>query len=58
MAEDMARNLKPAKALGMTTLWVDNGSEQGPLDAALDFVDYRVSDLADWLHDVTESLHA
>ena len=24
--EDMARNLKPAKALGMTTVWVDNGS--------------------------------
>ena len=28
--EDMARNLKPAKAIGMTTVWVDNGSEQGP----------------------------
>ena len=26
--EDMARNLKPAKAIGMTTVWVDNGSEQ------------------------------
>ena len=26
--EDMARNLKPAKAIDMTTVWVDNGSEQ------------------------------
>ena len=26
--EDMARNLKPAKAIGMTTVWVNNGSEQ------------------------------
>ena len=27
-ADDMVRNLAPAKALGMTTVWVDNGSEQ------------------------------
>ncbi|MGJ3628053.1 HAD-IA family hydrolase [Sphingomonas sp. MMS24-JH45] len=26
--EDMARNLKPAKAIGMATVWIDNGSEQ------------------------------
>ena len=26
--EDMARNLAPAKAIGMTTVWIDNGSEQ------------------------------
>ena len=29
LVDDMARNLKPAKALGMTTVWVDNGSERG-----------------------------
>ncbi len=29
MVEDMAQNLKPAKELGMTTVWVDNGSERG-----------------------------
>src|SRR3546814_2995180 len=27
--EDMARNLTSAKALGMTTVWQDNGSESG-----------------------------
>ena len=48
-AEDMARNLKPAKALGMTTLWVDNGSEQAGEVAAPDYVDYRTADLGDWL---------
>ena len=48
-AEDMARNLKPAKALGMTTLWVDNGSEQAGEVAAPDFVDYRTADLGEWL---------
>ena len=29
LADDMAQNLAPAKALGMTTVWVDNGSERG-----------------------------
>jgi putative hydrolase of the HAD superfamily len=48
-ADDMARNLAPAKALGMTTLWVDNGSEQGPEVAERGFVDYRTDDIAGWL---------
>jgi putative hydrolase of the HAD superfamily len=47
--EDMARNLAPAKALGMTTVWIDNGSEQGH-DADRSYVDHRITDLADWLH--------
>ena len=49
--EDMARNLAPAKALGMTTVWLDNGSEQGR-DADRSFVDFHITDLADWLHSV------
>jgi putative hydrolase of the HAD superfamily len=50
--EDMARNLKPAKAIGMTTVWVNNGSEQGrePDDRA--YVDYEVTDLSQWLHEI------
>ena len=50
--EDMARNLKPAKAIGMTTVWVNNGSEQGrePDDRA--YVDYEVTDLGAWLHEI------
>jgi len=51
-ADDMVRNLAPAKALGMVTLWVDNGSEQGPDPAEPDFVDYRTGDIAGWLADV------
>jgi putative hydrolase of the HAD superfamily len=57
--EDMARNLAPAKALGMTTVWLDNGSEQGgseqSRDADRSFVDYRITDLADWLHSILEN---
>ena len=56
-ADDMARNLAPAKALGMATLWVDNGSEQGPEADAVatpDFVDYRTDDIGAWLNAVLE----
>jgi putative hydrolase of the HAD superfamily len=52
-AEDMARNLVPAKALGMTTVWVDNGSEQASHDADLGYIDYRVADIGTWLRDIT-----
>jgi putative hydrolase of the HAD superfamily len=51
-ADDMARNLAPAKAIGMTTLWIDNGSEQGPELAEADFIDYRSTDIAGWLNGV------
>ena len=47
--EDMARNLKPAKALGMTTVWVDNGSEMGGHDADRAFIDYVTHDIGEWL---------
>ena len=47
--EDMARNLKPAKALGMTTVWVDNGSEMGGHDADAAFIDYVTRDIGEWL---------
>ncbi len=54
-ADDMVRNLAPARAIGMTTLWIDNGSEQGPQAAPAelpDFVDHRTSSIAGWLHGV------
>lgn len=52
-ADDMARNLRPAKAIGMTTVWVDNGSEQDH-DADRAFVDHRTDDIARWLGDALE----
>lgn len=48
--EDMARNLAPAKALGMTTVWIDNSSDQGPPgDDGLAHVDYRSTCVASGL---------
>ncbi|MBV8973066.1 MAG: pyrimidine 5'-nucleotidase [Sphingomonadaceae bacterium] len=55
--DDMARNLPPAKALGMTTVWVDNGSEQGPGDVP-DGIDLRITDLEAWLTGVVAELEA
>lgn len=52
-AEDMARNLAPAKAIGMTTLWVDNGSEQTPGGDDRSFIDFTCTDITAWLHDHT-----
>lgn len=56
--EDMARNLKPAKALGMTTVWVDNGSEQASHEADAAFIDHRIDDVGAWLHDITRGENA
>ena len=53
-ADDMARNLAPAKAIGMTTLWVDNGSEQAT-DAARDHIDFTTHDVTAWLHAILET---
>jgi len=50
--EDMARNLEPAKALGMTTVWVDNGSEQAGAGADPAFIDYRIKDIGEWLGEI------
>ena len=43
------QNLKPAKALGMTTVWVDNGSERGAHLAEDGHVDFVIADVGDWL---------
>ena len=52
LADDMAQNLKPAKELGITTVWVDNGSERGGHGYEEDFVDHRIDDVADWLESI------
>ena len=50
--EDMARNLAPAKAIGMTTVWVDNGSEQ-TTDMDRSYIDFTTHDITAWLEQHT-----
>jgi putative hydrolase of the HAD superfamily len=57
MFEDLARNLVEAHALGMTTVWLDNGSawsRQGPDHPVADtrHIDYTTGDLAQFLKDI------
>jgi putative hydrolase of the HAD superfamily len=47
--EDMARNLRPAKAIGMATIWVNNGSEAGNHDHHPDFIDFETDHLRPFL---------
>ncbi|MBF6602002.1 MAG: pyrimidine 5'-nucleotidase [Sphingorhabdus sp.] len=47
--EDMARNLRPAKDLGMTTIWVNTRSEWGARGHAPDYIDYEITDLESWM---------
>ena len=56
--EDMARNLKPAKALGMTTVWVNNGSERGAHEASPDYIDIEIDDVGRWLDTLFKELAA
>lgn len=48
LVDDVAQNLAPAKALGMTTVWVDNGSERGSHGLG-DFIDCRIGNVGEWL---------
>ncbi|MGN6059510.1 MAG: pyrimidine 5'-nucleotidase [Sphingomicrobium sp.] len=52
LADDMVQNLGPAKALGMTTVWVDNGSERGNHGYDESVVDYRVANVGEWLESI------
>jgi putative hydrolase of the HAD superfamily len=52
LADDMVQNLAPAKTLGMTTVWVDNGSERGNHGYDHAIVDHRITDVGEWLESV------
>ena len=57
MVEDMVRNLVTAKQLGMTTVWVDNGSERGSHGYEDAIVDIRVTDVGEWLESILGEEH-
>ncbi len=56
-ADDMARNLRPAKTIGMATLWINNGSEQAhSAETIIDFdhIDHKASCLTRWFDTMKE----
>ena len=52
LVDDMVQNLAPAKSLGMTTVWVDNGSERGNHGFDESAVDFRIEDVGEWLEEI------
>jgi putative hydrolase of the HAD superfamily len=54
--EDMARNLKPAKSIGMATVWINNGSDYGAAEACASFIDYETDCASAWLNQITGEL--
>ena len=54
MVEDMARNLRPAAALGMTTVWLRNDFQWARPEPAADYVDHEIGELVDWLTAVSD----
>lgn len=53
MLDDMTRNLAPAAAMGMTTVWVRNDYEwSSDGDHEEDYIHYRTDDLTGWLEEV------
>jgi putative hydrolase of the HAD superfamily len=52
MVEDMAKNLVPAAALGMTTIWVKGGPHSDAADEAAEHIHHVVEDLAEFLRGV------
>jgi putative hydrolase of the HAD superfamily len=49
MVEDIARNLAPAAALGMTTAWLRSGQDWAAADSDSDYIHHVVDDLAGFL---------
>ena len=53
MVEDVARNLEPAKELGMATVLIETDHRWSEDSDGAAYVDHRIADLADWLAALT-----
>ena len=47
--EDIARNLKPAYEMGMKTVWIENDEPWASKFSDSDFVNYKISNLSEFL---------
>ncbi|MFQ5974544.1 MAG: pyrimidine 5'-nucleotidase, partial [Alphaproteobacteria bacterium] len=55
MVEDLARNLEPAAAMGMTTLWVESRFQWAQPARDADYIDHTAEDLVAWLEAVLDA---
>ena len=56
MFEDIARNLVPAKALGMTTVWIRGDSAWAAASSDDGHIDHIVDELTPWLADLSDTV--
>jgi putative hydrolase of the HAD superfamily len=56
--EDTARNLTPAKHIGMQTVWIDMATDWGDRAKDDSAIDVMITDLAQWLNQVRGQLAA
>jgi putative hydrolase of the HAD superfamily len=56
--EDTARNLVPAHALGMTTVWLDHGHPDMVVGLEPEAIHHRIEDLKAWLDEAAGSTAA
>ena len=52
LVEDIARNLKPAYEMGMKTVWIENNEPWASKFSDSNFVNYRTSDLPEFLRKI------
>ena len=50
--EDTAKNLKPAKLLGLKTVWIENDFNLNDYREHSEFIDYKYSDIKSFLNDI------
>ena len=50
--EDIAKNLEPAKKLGMKTVWLINNEYWGKKDSDKDFIDLKIENLPSFLKEI------
>ena len=50
--EDTAKNLRPAKVLGIKTVWIENEFNLKDYRENSEFIDYKYSDLKSFLNDI------
>lgn len=58
MVEDIARNLEPAHALGMTTVWLRGENDWGAPPGDARYIDHTIDDLPGWLAGVAAARRA
>ena len=50
--EDIAKNLEPAKKLGMKTVWLVNNEYWGKKDSDKEFIDYKIKNVSLFLKEI------